>query len=408
MCNNNLKILFIGDGRYSNRGCEAIVRCTVEVITKKFQQSRFILCPFGNSDKLKKDAKNETDKHIEHLICNPYISRFSWAWWKYRIFLRAFPQKQIAYQFDIQHKAAMRSDCSIVLGGDNYSLDYGVPKNLVKMGQLLLLTGKPLILWGASIGPFSEYPEFEDIMRQHLSSFALICVRESETVNYLKTIGIEKNVRLVADPAFVMAPKKPDLSDELFEFIKKNPVGLNLSPLIGRYKLEFQKQKWVQDAAECINKLVNAKTGSILLVPHVFDDGNNDYEFMVEAVEKKAGWSKDLKILPPTLSAAEYKWCISQLKGFAGARTHTTIASLSTCTPTISIGYSMKARGINKDIFGHFDWLLPVGDLSPESLLEKIKILLGEEKNIRTELKQKIPVFNKRALSAGDYLAEIL
>jgi len=51
---------------------------------------------------------------------------------------------------------------------------------------------------------------------------------------------------------------------------------------------------------------------------------------------------------------------------------------------------------------------LPVGDLNPKSLLEKIKIFLSEEKNIRTELKQKIPVFKKRALSAGDYLAEIL
>lgn len=407
MKNNNLKVLLVGTGGYSNRGCEAIVRGTTKIISQHFPNPDFILCPFGKN--LERDKRNEIDDRISRRIPvqNPF-QRFTKSWWKYRILLRFATKLQETYQFGVQIELISESDCGLEIGGDNYSLDYGVPNRFIKLDKALFGRGKPMILWGASIGPFSKHPEFEDIMRQHLSSFALICVRESETVNYLKTIGIEKNVRLVADPAFVMEPKKPDLSDELFAFIKKKPVGLNISPLIGRYKPEFQKQKWVQDAAECMDKLVNAKTGSILLVPHVFDDGNNDYEFMVEAVEKNARWSKDLKILPPTLSAAEYKWCISQLRGFAGARTHTTIASLSTCTPTISIGYSMKARGINKDIFGHLDWLLPVGDLNPKSLLEKIKIFLSEEKNIRTELKQKIPVFKKRALSAGDYLAEIL
>ncbi|MFR4670990.1 MAG: hypothetical protein ACLT69_14285 [Intestinibacter bartlettii] len=43
------------------------------------------------------------------------------------------------------------------------------------------------------------------------------------------------------------------------------------------------------------------------------------------------------------------------------ARTHATIAAYSTCVPTLVIGYSVKAKGIAKDIFGTYEnYVLPV------------------------------------------------
>lgn len=50
---------------------------------------------------------------------------------------------------------------------------------------------------------------------------------------------------------------------------------------------------------------------------------------------------------------------------FIGARTHATIAAYSSCVPTLVVGYSIKARGIAKDLFGTDEgYVLPVQALA--------------------------------------------
>ena len=403
---NPHKFLLVGTGSYSNRGCEAIVRGTVEILSKRFPQSRFTLSSFGNN--LQQDKKNETDDKIEHRMPNdPSIKRFTLSWWKYRIFLRPFPALQRRFQFDVQHAAIKETDCALEIGGDNYTLDYGIPAKFISMDKMLFAARKPVVLWGASIGPFSKKPKLEKIMRKHLRKFSLICARETETVSYLKSIGIEKNVKLVADPAFMMHPEQPVLSNKILQILEKHPVGLNLSPLIGRYRPEHQENQWIKEAGECIAQITDSDINPLILVPHVMDKGNNDYEFMVKAVENGPGWSNRLSILPPNLSAAEYKWVISKFRAFAGARTHSTIAALSSNIPTLSIGYSIKAKGINRDIFGHINWMIPIKDFTPDLLLKKIKELLSCEQHIRTELEEKNIEMKARAMASADYLAEV-
>ena len=49
---------------------------------------------------------------------------------------------------------------------------------------------------------------------------------------------------------------------------------------------------------------------------------------------------------------------------FVGCRTHSTIAAYSTCVPTLVVGYSIKSRGIAKDLFGDYkDLVIPIEDL---------------------------------------------
>ena len=93
---------------------------------------------------------------------------------------------------------------------------------------------------------------------------------------------------------------------------------------------------------------------------------------------------------------------------FIGCRTHSTIASLSSKVPTLSIGYSMKAQGINKDIFGHHDWLIPLGELRPELLTEKVTALLNTRSEVREHLEAIMPSYKQKARMAGQYLKELL
>ncbi|MFN9971614.1 MAG: polysaccharide pyruvyl transferase family protein, partial [Phycisphaerae bacterium] len=80
--------------------------------------------------------------------------------------------------------------------------------------------------------------------------------------------------------------------------------------------------------------------------------GTSDHQLLLEIEKRVTALGKcTVRCLPDVLNARESKWAISQCSVFAGARTHSTIAGMSSATPTISMSYSMKARGINQDVF---------------------------------------------------------
>ena len=101
-------------------------------------------------------------------------------------------------------------------------------------------------------------------------------------------------------------------------------------------------------------------------------------------------------------NCVELKGIISKCRFFVGARTHSTIAAYSMGIPTLVVGYSVKARGIARDLFStEKNYVLPVQELwREESLLEAFKLILNNEKTIKLCLKDNIPVFRKK-ISSG-------
>ena len=84
----------------------------------------------------------------------------------------------------------------------------------------------------------------------------------------------------------------------------------------------------------------------------------------------------------------ELKGYISRCRFMVTARTHASIAAYSTCVPTLVVGYSVKARGIAKDLFGtDKNYVIPVQSLKEEKdLLEAFKWLQNNEASVRNHL----------------------
>ena len=113
-------------------------------------------------------------------------------------------------------------------------------------------------------------------------------------------------------------------------------------------------------------------------------------------------------LVPAGLSAMETKWLIARLAAFAGARTHATIAAFSTCVPTLSLSYSVKAQGLNEDLFGHTEFCRPVSGLTPDAFVAGVTRLLDEGEAIRAHLEAEVPGAKARAMAAGERLKEIV
>jgi len=86
---------------------------------------------------------------------------------------------------------------------------------------------------------------------------------------------------------------------------------------------------------------------------------------------------------------------------FAGSRTHSTIAALSSGVPTLSFAYSIKAQGINRDIFDHTEYCLHPEGMKAEVVSNHILSMLDEITTIRRFLQERIPEVQRDALNAG-------
>lgn len=397
--------LLVGNGPYANRGCEAIVRGTVEILSQCWPEARYFLSSFGVDD-TNHDAINESDARITHRPHEYYwYHRFDSDWWQYRVFHRYSKLWQYGASFRSQFQAALKSDIILQIGGDNYSLEYGYPAQYVELDRVLLSTGKPLVLWGASIGS-AHNNETDRLLGEHLQKFDLILARETETYAFLQSLGLNDKLQLVADPAFLLRPEPIELSPELQSVLNSHPIGINFSTHAGTFS-RISQDKWHQIASECITSIASLGV-PILLVPHVTVPEGDDYKFLKIAMEHARCSTNNVHLLPGTLTAAQYKYIISQLRVFIAARAHAVIAALSSSVPTILIGYSAKSEGINYDIYGTHDWLIHGENLTPVELSSKLNNILREEVRLRQEIGVKIPTMVNRACKATEYIAQLM
>jgi len=400
MLSQNPLFIFFGNGPFENRGCDAILQSTIEILKKEFGSCRFINSLSFPSEISYTDTLGP---EVVNLVpeAKQKIRRWPHEWLEHQFRKRILRRPKESFEPYLSEAKA-----ALALGGDNYSLDYGSVKRYFQANSTVLSSKIPLILWGASVGPFSRNPEIEKYAAKELKKVSLICARESETVNYLASLGIEDNVRQVADPAFTLRSTAIENLPPELKIIEQPCIGMNFSPLMKRYW--NRNQSWENFVITCIKKTLKKFDLPIILIPHVVWTGQDDHLFMKRLAESLDTSKNKVLLVDRSYNARQLKWIISKMKLFLGCRTHATIASLSSEVPTLSIGYSVKAKGINKDIFGHTDWLIPLDDITPDLLIEKLKTILNAQKDSKNHLGKVIPSYKKKAFAGGQYLKELL
>lgn len=406
--------LFIlgGNGSYNNRGCEAIVRGTTNIIRNYYKNSSFLcLTQYTeselNDEQYIKQSTHEIDNNIIHKKTLPYTRKF-FAEWICNKFLFKKQAKKGFFEYLYKELIPDIPTCKAVLsvGGDNYAADFGFPRMVTNLDDIVLKRRKPLIIWGASVGPFDKMPKCERYMADHLPKVTAIFARESVTVDYLSKIGVKDNVFKVADPAFLMEATEPNIP--INPVINEGSIGINLSPLMAKYVTKGDIEEWKKRSAEIISSISRFTSSNIYLIPHVTTPDSSDYIFMKDVLSRISEPKENIILIPPIYNASETKWIISKMQIFAGSRTHSTIAALSSMVPTLSFAYSIKARGINRDIFGNNEYCLNAEEMNSIEVTGRIEEMLTNYKKIKNELNTNIPICEKKALLAGKYLREIL
>ncbi|NLZ82133.1 MAG: polysaccharide pyruvyl transferase family protein [Clostridiales bacterium] len=288
---------------------------------------------------------------------------------------------------------------ALSIGGDNYCYE-GFPAVLASTNKMIKKRGAQTVLWGCSI----ESDILDSDVITDLKRYDLITPRESITYNALLEKGVNKNTYLFPDPAFILDKIELPLPDG---FIENNTVGLNISPLI--IGLEKANNITYKNYSNLIEYIIDNTDMQIALIPHVTWEHNNDLEPLTALYDQYKHTGR-VVLFGDQYNCMELKGFISRCRMFVGARTHATIAAYSTGVPTLVVGYSVKARGIARDIFGSEEnKVIPVQSFENEDDLVNAFIYIQEnEEAIRKHLQDFMPSYIEKAWLAGEEVKKLI
>ena len=390
-----MKALLYYHGGSDNRGCEAIVRSTVGILER---------CGYAEKvDVFTAHPEEDTAVHLEEVVrleknplcAIPDLSKPIRACCK--LYKKVFGTEQLYYSFT--DKPFRTHDFSetvaFSIGGDHYCY-IGGEEGLGIHNAEIKKKGGISVLWGCSVEPeILKNPKTVEDMKR----YDLITARESLTYQALLDVGVEKAI-LCPDPAFTLGYKDNHFSQQ----ISDNAVGINIST----YALG-DDGVGMKNYVQLIEHILKETDMDVWLIPHVFKSHTND--MLIN--EKLYGALKDtsrVHVIDERLTAEELKAVIRRCRFYVGARTHSTIAAYSSCVPTLVVGYSIKAKGIAKDIFGtHEHYVVPVQDLTSEDDLTKAFCWMCEhETEIKKHLLEFMPGYIQSAYQAGEQVMKWL
>ncbi len=362
-----MRVVLYAHGGSGNHGCEALVRSTMQAIGEE-----------GNTFTIV--SERPADDYLYGLDAKATIVesqqpvRTGLPGLLYRLRMKCKPNDRIYYQ-EVYRSLVSRvgsCDIAIAIGGDNYCYT-GFTERFGVMNDQFRHHGIPIVLWGCSIDP----GRITATMLADLGKYHLITARESITYETLQKHGL-RHVHMIPDSAFLLDQCQSPLPQGMKAGCM---VGVNVSPLVIRQ--EPVEGITLDNYRNLIHHVLSTTDMDVLLIPHVTWPENDDRQPLQQLYEEFSSTCRVAMV--KDCGASELKGYISRCRFLVAARTHASIAGYSTGVPTLVVGYSVKAEGIARDLFGDATHhVMPISSLHhPDDLTKTFRWQQAHETEIR-------------------------
>lgn len=402
-------ILYMHAGS-KNHGCEAIANSMAGMLRTSDDEAKPVLISYYANEDIEYTLGDLYDVVQERSFNSHKAAHV--LYYGYRK-LTGDKESFIRYRFSpylSKKNMADKYPVAVSIGGDNYCYDMML-NDLKLANSAFNRQGTKTVLLGCSVEP--ECLDNPEIV-EDLNRYSLIIARESITYDALRgKLSNPDRVICLPDPAFTLDieyTKLPDgfnlPNEEKDGSISGGMVGINISPLI--QSNETSEGITSRNYEKLIENILENTDMSVALIPHVVWDRNDDRKPLKDLYSKYS--STNRVILVEDNNCRQLKYIISKCRFFVGARTHATIAAYSTTVPTLVVGYSVKAKGIARDLFGTDEnYVLPVQSLKEDNdLIKAFEYIKDNENTIRQRLISIMPEYKLNALQNGRKIKELM
>lgn len=385
-----MKYLIVLNALSFNRGSEALVRGLVKIINNSDKNAKIVISA-GNSGEAQPNMEGVTEI-VPRIAYKKFIGRLT------KITDNTLIPNNVLYW--IQCKDLIRevahTDVVLVIGADNYDVNYHMGKSMNVINSLVFSTARGKVFL---IDCSFDVKDLSLNVVKDISRFPIITVRETKSYENAKTKFDQSKIRLYPDPAFVMNPAECDLPDG---FEEGNTIGINLSGLV----TSLSNQDLIfENYVKLIEFILTDEKSKVLLLPHVMNgaDFNTLKTVYNRCLENKLDAERIILWKNDSYNSEQIKYVISKLRFLITARTHASIAAYSTCVPTLVLGYSIKSIGIAYDLFATANgYVVNYNEIKTDKDLTNAFIWLKENETvIKNRLKMIMPEYQQMAYQMG-------
>lgn len=266
---------------------------------------------------------------------------------------------------------------------------------VIKIAQMLR---KPVYFYAQGVGPINQ-KWLKPFIKHAVSRCAYISVRDEESFNLLKRIGIKKPIELDADPVFNISKfnhfKKTSFNSELSDFLKEKPILISL-------RKWHNSENVAIEVSNLINKLSKEHPFKFLFVPFHL---NEDLTLLSEIEKLLSDKAKiNSYFIKEELSINSYLSIFDSISLTVGVRLHSLIFAASKNIPFVGISYDPKIESFLKlydeqPVFSIDNW-------DNTSLEKKILSILNEHDVFSEKIKQKNSIMAKEHKPGINFLQD--
>lgn len=377
-----------------NRGCEAIIKSTVQLLKENGISSdiatfapeediRAGLDKLGRLIPYKGYQKKDIIPRIyncaaKRLLHNEYPGE-------------SFRQKEV-------FTAVKQAGSAVVVGGDTYCYSRNARMPSYCVNTFAKKNRLQSFLWSCSING----EKIDREMVEDLKKYTMIFPREQLTYQNLLNVGIpEEKLFRMSDSAFALETEPIDLPEDFTNVFAYNPSFTLCNCENGA--------RIAQNRVALLKYILKETDMKIALIPHVFKKNYGDLATCLE-LEKELNAPDRVYVVNGNYSCGQLKEVIRRCCVLFAERTHASIAGYSQCVPTFVVGYSVKSLGIATDLFGTTqDRVVPRELLTQENtLLNCARRFLDQEAQIRQQLTKTVPSYMQMTRNGAKALCQIL
>jgi len=282
-----------------------------------------------------------------------------------------------------------------ILGGGGLIKDYGGSSASLEGWLEILRLCKKLHVKTALCAVGVEnirYPRSKTVLKQVLDKVDFITVRDEDSKNLLKEIGIENNIDVISDPAILLTEGK---TRKLAE--KKNDRLVRVIVCVRHW---FDQGFFIADPAKnenlanalsrTLDFLVDNYNVRIDFIPMRTVSYDDDREMAKEIVKYMKNKNKAaLHLYSTSTSVDEFTREVDRCTLVIGMRLHSLILAAASGVPIIGLEYMPKVKAFMASI-GMQEFSHNLENLTASTLIHSIKKILGNYENYSSQLVLKI------------------
>ena len=299
-------------------------------------------------------------------------------------------------------RSILDSDVVVDVAGISFADGRGIPITVYNalMTGLPLLLGVPTVKAAQALGPFRN-PANRFLARLVLPRLAAVCARGARTREHLDSLGL-RNVTDVADLAFSLdeAASLPPAVQASVDSLG-GPYVVVMPSSVVRRLYESKGNDYVS-AVETLVRDLRSSTGlAVVIAPHSYRVGQPEGRMndgpVCREVGKRLSDDPGVVTVDADMTAGELRRLVSGSRTMVTSRFHAMISGLSTCTPTVVVGWSHKYREVLDD-FGLVRFGMDADALStPDMVVAAVAECLADHDAIAAGISAALPAVKERS-----------